>query len=160
MSDVQRLKIDLGQPRHGSLDVELSAGDRTYKFFPSYTPYDSIGELARALLVVLNGDKAIARWNDEPDEHEFIFEPQENQIMFQVNFIPDPVVTRRGLKREPEQVFIFTSSAYEVIRPFWKALRDLQSRQSREEFKERWRGEFPERDVMELTERLKKRKGK
>lgn len=94
--------------------------------------------------------KAIVRWNDEPVEHEFIFEPKGDQVEFRVFLINETVAGKR-----PGQVFIFTDSIYGVVWPSWKALRDMESRQSREEYEKQWREPFPEREMIELTNRVK-----
>jgi deoxyribodipyrimidine photolyase len=156
MTDLRKLKVNLGQPEHGWLNVELSVGDRTYSFYPSYTPYDSIGELVEALLTILDGrDKAAVRWNDEPTEHEFIFKSKGNRANLRVYLIRVASTIKTQAKREPELVFAFDGSVYEVIRPFWKAIRDLQSRQSLDEYRERWGRPFPQVEAEELTERIK-----
>jgi hypothetical protein len=135
MDETQRLKINLGRPEDGWLSAELNLGDQVYKFNPSYVPYDSINELVNALLKILDGyDKAIVRWNDEPVEHELVFETKDGQMDLRVYLINETVIGK-----QPEEVFNFSGSAYEVIWPFWKALRDMESRQSREEYEKHWR---------------------
>jgi hypothetical protein len=108
-----------------------------------------------ALLKVLDGyDKAIVRWNDEPVEHEFVFEPKGNHVDFRVYLLKETL-----LGKEREQVFTFSASAYDAVWPFWKALRDMESRQSRETYEKQWRDPFPEREMVELTNRIKELKG-
>lgn len=154
MTKSQRLKVDLDRPENGWLIVELASGDQQYSFHPSYIPYDSITELVNALLKTLDGyDKAIVRWNDEPVEHEFAFEPKGDQVDFRAYIINEMV-----FGKEQEQVFEFSGTTYEVVWPFWKALRDMESRQSRREYEKQWREPFPERGMVELTRRIKEMK--
>ena len=156
MSKPQRLTIDLDRPESGWLRVELSFADQKYSFYPSHVPYDSICELVNALLKTLDGyDKAVVRWNDEPVEHEFVFEPGGGHVDFRVYLINDTVVGK-----EREQVFMFNGSTQDVVWPFWKALRDMESRQSKKEYEKQWRESFPEREMVELTRRVKELKRK
>ena len=151
MFNSHRLRIDLDRPSSGWLKVELSFVDQTYSFIPSHVPYDSISELVNALLKTLDGyDKAIVRWNDEPVEHEFVFEPKGNQSEFRVLRI-----TEAAKGKEREQVFIFQGPIYDLVWPFWKALRDMESKQSRREYEKQWREPFPEREMIDLTKRVK-----
>jgi hypothetical protein len=155
MTKSEKLKVDLDHPESGWLRVELAFGDQQYFFYPSHAPYDSVTELVNALLKTLDGyDKAVVRWNDEPVKHEFVFEPKGKQIDFRVYIINE--ITDR---KDREQVFTFNGSRYDVIWPFWKALRDMESRQGKEEYEEQWRDPFPEREMAELTRRVKEMKG-
>ena len=153
MSKSHRLELVLDRPESGWLRVELSFGEQKYSFCPSYTPYDSISELVYALLKILQGyDETVVRWNDEPVEHEFVFELRGEQVGFRVYLINETVI---GKVRE--QVFMFSGTKYEVIWPIWKAIRDMQSRQSLEEYEREWRP-FPKREMNELTKRVKEMK--
>ena len=154
MSESQRLRIDIDRPESGWLKVEMNSGDQKYGFYPSHVPYDSVSELVNALLKILDAyDKAMVRWNDEPVEHEFVFEPKNNQVDFRAYLMTESVSGRCR-----EQVFMFSGSAYDVVWPFWKALRDMESRQSKEEYEKQWREPFPEREMIELTKRIKEMK--
>ncbi|MBA3715504.1 MAG: hypothetical protein H0W76_24110 [Pyrinomonadaceae bacterium] len=153
MSD-QKLKIDFDAPEAGWTRVTLSAGEHDYQFVPSHVPYDSVTELVRALLKILdNYPEAIVHWNDEPVQHEFVFVSNGGQVDFRVYEIIDSVVGRRR-----DEKFTFGGSRYEVLRPFWKGLRDMQSRQNLEEYERQWREPFPECEMVELTRRMKEMK--
>lgn len=150
-SDAQ-LKVELAPPELGGTIVTLEAGDNFYQFVPSYVPYDSFGELVHALLGILDGyDETIVRWNDEPLEHKFVFRQQNAQVVFNVYAVINSVVSGKV----DEELFSFSSRVYEVLRPFWKALRDMQARQTIEEYEKQWRWRFPEREMLELTRKLK-----
>jgi hypothetical protein len=153
-SKSQKLRINLDCPESGWLGVELTFGDHKYSFYPSHVPYDSISDLVIALIKTLDRyDKAIVRWNDEPVEHEFVFEPKGNQVDFRVY-----LVKKTLFEKEHEQVFMFTGATYDVVWPFWKALRDMQSRQSMQEYEKQWREPFPVDQMVELTKRIKELK--
>ena len=153
MTKAHRLKIDLGRPEHGWLSVDLSFGDQRYSFYPSRVPYDSIPELVNSLLSLFDGyDRVIVHWNDEPVEHEFVFEQKGGIVNFLVY-----ILNRSVAGINPEQVFCFSDSTWNVLWPFWKALRDMQSRQSLEEYEKHWRP-FPDREMTELTKRVKELK--
>jgi hypothetical protein len=147
-----RLRINLNRPTNGWLEVELMCGDQLYGFVPSHVPYDSVGELANALLGTLDGyEKTIVHWNDEPVEHEFVFALSNNRLDFRVNKINETI---QG--KVMEQVFSFCGSIYDVTWPFWKALREMESRLSKEEYERQWREPFPSREMAELGNRIRK----
>lgn len=134
------------------MTVTLSSGQTEYQFYPSHVPYDSIDELAKALLKVVDGcPEAVVRWNDEPLEHELRFSLDGERTALKLFKIIDSVTAGRV----HEEVFSFGGSRHEVVRPFWKALREMESRQSHEEYEARWREPFPEREVSELTRKVR-----
>jgi hypothetical protein len=106
----------------------LAFGDQQYCFYPSHVPYDFVTELVNALLKTPDGyDKAVVRWNDEPDKHEFVFEPKGKQIDFRVYIINE--ITD---KKDREQVFTFNGSRYDVIWPLEGFMRyGVETRQGR-----------------------------
>jgi hypothetical protein len=149
-----RLRIDLDRPIDGWLKVELTCGDQMYGFVPSHVPYDSVSELANALLGTRDGyEKTIVHWNDEPVEHQFVFALSNNRMDFRVNKMCETI---KG--KIPEQVFSFGGSIYDVIWPFWKALREMESRLSEEEYERQCREPFPARELAELGKRIRKLK--
>lgn len=148
----QKLKVEVAAPKHGWTIITLSTSDNFYRFFPSHVPYDSINELTNALLKILDGfPEAIVHWNDEPVEHEFMLMSESELINFKVYEIINSVITGK-IRAER---FSFCGTLYDVIRPFWKALRDMQSKQSPEEYEKQWREPFPLREMIELTRRVK-----
>ena len=57
-----------------------------------------------------------------------------------------------------EEKFVFSDSQYEVLRSFWKGLRDMQSKQDSNEYEKHWRRPFLENEMLDLTQKLKSRK--
>ena len=136
------------------ITVELKTGEMQYKFFPSHLPYDSMRELADGLGNLLSREtQVIARWNDEPVEHEFAFTKTGEQIELKVYLVK---ATSFGKQRE--EVFAVTSAAYAIIRPFWKALRELETRYSSEEYLQRLRYSFPTNEMSYFTQQFEKLK--
>jgi hypothetical protein len=148
-----KLKVEFAAPKHGWTVVNLSVGDDVYQFSPSHVPYDSFGELLKALLNIIDGvAEAHVRWNDEPVEHKFIFISDGEKVDFKVYEIIKSVIAGKV----DEERFSFAGSLHEVLHPFWKGLRDMQSRQSVEELKRDWQWSFPKSEITELTEKLKR----
>ena len=153
MSAEAKLKVEFAAPEHGWTVVNLYAGHNSYQFVPSYVPYDSFGELLKALLNIIDGaPQAVVRWNDEPVEHKFVFSSDGKHVNFKVYEIIKSVIAGNV----DQERFSFVGSLYNVLRPFWKGLRDMQSRQSAEELKRHWQRSFPESEISELTVKLKR----
>ena len=150
-----KLKVEFAAPEHGWTVVNLSAGDHSYQFAPSHVPYDSFGELLKALLNIIDAvPEAVVRWNDEPVEHKFVFISDGKKVDFKVYEVIKSVIDGNV----DEVRFSFIGSVYDVLRPFWKGLRDMQSRQSPEELKRHWQWSFPKSEITELTKKLKRLK--
>lgn len=150
----ERFTIRFDDLENGWLTVRLEKGEQKYMFVPSHVPYDSIQELADGLGNLLSGyTEAKVRWNDEPVEHEFFFDKTETALFFKVVLLHE---TRFG--KQPEEVFAMQGTLYQIIRPFWVALRDLETRYSTEEYQQRWRELFPVNEMRLLTAQYEKLK--
>jgi hypothetical protein len=122
-----------------------------YEFFPSDVPIDSIGELIKAMLEVLNGNnQSKVYWNDEPVEHNFIFTVENEVCNFKVYEVFESVAGKNLKER-----FSFNGTKYEVLRPFWKALCDMKSKQSLDEYEKHWGKPFPTNEMLEIKQKLK-----
>jgi hypothetical protein len=138
-------------PESGWLTVTLEDPHKTYTFWPSHVPYDSVRLLASALLSVLERRDAVVPWNDEPTEHEFLFSVSQDRVDLTV------VVLRRlqhgEVVREP--VFNVSGTARDVVWPLWRALREVESKVTPDEYLRQWREPFPQAEVAELDRRLR-----
>ncbi len=153
MSQSNYFKIYFGELAAGWLTVTLESHEQEYTFNPSHVPYDSIQELADGLGNLLSTNThAKVRWNDEPVEHEFCFTNKDNQVEFSV-------IRYNGNRRsQPERVFTAQGTTYSIIRAFWMALRDLETRYSLDEYRERWREPFPVTEMTFLNNQFQKLK--
>ena len=151
MSENSKLKVEIEAPEHGWTHIKLSAEDRLYEFFPSDVPIDSISELAKAMLKILSGsNESKVYWNDEPVEHNFLFTIKNEQCNFKVSEVFESIVGKNL-----EERFSFDGMKYEVLRPFWKALCDMKSKQSLEEYEKHRGNSFPTSEIFEIKQKLK-----
>ena len=151
MSENSKLKIEIEAPKHGWTHVKVDSKNNLYEFFPSDVPIDSIGELVKAMLEILNGNnQSKVYWNDEPVEHQFFFTIEKEFCVFKVYEVFESI---NGSNLEEK--FSFKGTKYEVLRPFWKALCDMKSKQSLEEYEKHWGNSFPTNEMFEIKEKLK-----
>jgi len=149
---VTKLKFSFDDPDAGWIAIELSVGERRCSFPVEHVPYDLIQQLADGLGNLLSGSPKIsARANDGPIEYEFIFEKTGDQIDLRVY-----VLNETPFGKDREELFGATDSVYAIIRPFWKALRDLETKYLPDEYLRRWREAFPEREMRYFTEQFEK----
>jgi hypothetical protein len=110
--------------------------------------YDSLSQLAQALIVLLAAEgSAIVAWDTEPTEYEFRFAASGDAARFEIVEFADS----RRLQGQGSTVFVMDGSRREVVLPFWRALRTLQSDAG---FEQGWGSPFPSRDVRLLGEQL------
>jgi hypothetical protein len=112
MSDQAKLKVRFDEVRHGWMSVQLNVGETSFSFFASYTPYDSIEELIRALYNVLTWSESdsVVRWGDEPDEYEFSLKAANGQILVVIY-----EVTERIAGRARDEVFSFRVARLKLL---------------------------------------------
>jgi hypothetical protein len=115
----------------------------------SYTPFDSLDELVGTLhgLTTYEDRKAV-RISEEPEISELRFE--------RVNSTMDLVVCRRASiqHRRCRMLLNTRGSTLEMCLPFWRALRNLQTRFSEREFELLWHRPFPTSEMEQLTAHL------
>lgn len=151
MSNSHTLKIEFEGPEHGWLRMTLRAHDQECALKLSYVPNDVVIELVWALQRMLDGEPdAVAHGNSEPTEYTIRFQRSGEELTVTVE-----EAMRSLTGRWQKALFSFTGTLREVVRPFWKALRDMEGRQSLEEYGERWSWNFPEQEMKRLTERIK-----
>jgi hypothetical protein len=148
----EKLRVSLESPQHGFMSLRLSTGRESFVSVVSHEPYDSLRDLLTALCAALAGDaETIVKWNSKPEEYDFKLAARAGFAQLDVIRYPD----HRRLSEASSLVFSFRGSRLDVCWPFWKELRDLRRRTAQDEFSRQWRREFPEREMQELTKRIR-----
>lgn len=148
----QKLRVSLESPQHGFMSLRLSSGKKSFVAVVAHAPYDSLRDLIEALSGALAGDgEVIVKWNSEPEEYDFKLTAKDDSIRLEIIRYPD----HRRLNAASSIVFSFRSLKLDACLPFWKELRDLHRRATHDEFDRQWRREFPEREMQELTKRIR-----
>jgi len=146
----EALRLDIGPPANGWATVRLTAPAGTLEFAASYTPRDSIGELARAVAGLMAGvPELLVVWNTEPDKYEFRFETADGRTRLEVRHFPD---SRRQRGRGGKVAAVVEGEAATIALALWRGLRRLQGAVPAEEFAAAWRHPFPAAVVEQLGE--------
>lgn len=134
------LIFDFTPPRHGWIGLRLSSGDQAFSISASHVPFDSIAELASAVLGFLeSGRNGVARFNGEPEEYEILFEPGSAPGALRVTVL-------RGRGGRGEEVWCHEAAATQLGRTIWRALRRVESRFTQDH----WQHSFPSKLVARL----------
>jgi hypothetical protein len=149
MSD-SRLHVDFDEPSHGWIGIKVSAVEQQFAERVSYTPNDFLLELASAVLLALEGQAGTAVAHSEPNNFDFIFTPVEKQGLTHLEIVRYYSMRKRG-----ETVFTFEAQTLQIARPFWKAMRDAETRSTTDEYREAMRRGFPIATVKRLGERIR-----
>jgi hypothetical protein len=139
------LRVDIDGPRNGWVAVTIVAGRRRYAFDGSFTPNDSIADLASALIAVATIETTTrVFWNEEPAQHVFELARTGEEVRLALTARSD----------EPASSFTFDGSLERVVGPFLAALEHLQHRQRPDAYAREWRHPFPETAVQRLRAAL------
>jgi hypothetical protein len=134
--------------------VRLTAPDTALEFAASYTPRDSICDLASAATGLAAGvPEQVVIWNTEPAEYEFLFATNGGWTRLEVRQFPDH---RRQRGRASELTVLIEGDAVTVARALWRGLRRLQGTVGAEEFVAGWRHPCPTTAVERLGEQLRR----
>lgn len=147
------LKVRFEEVKSGWMTVRLESPEQTLSFSPSYTPYDSIAELINALYDFLSWSesetKSVVRWNEQPNEYEFVFVNAGEKAELTISEISE-----RVSGRVRESIFSISDSRLQIALPFWRALRDLETTPAHN-YEAEWRMSFPSREMAVLTAKVK-----
>jgi hypothetical protein len=142
--------VRFARPRRNCLDVFVRYEYQTIKFHPTFAPSDPLGDLIHGLLKILNGaSRATVLWQSKSMEYEFIFEPQGDELQVKVR-----ECLRLRIGSIGTRVHCWSGSPYQVLRPFWKALRDFEAEQLIPKYENDLGRDFPLRELRELGEKI------
>ena len=151
-----KLRVSFNSPQSGFMSIGLKAGQESFVTAVAHAPYDSLRDLIKALLALLDGKNSVRiKWNREPEEYDFELRRAGDEVQLSVTRYPN----HRRLKSKSALVFSHkAASPRDICEPFWKALRELHRDINVDEFDKNWRREFPEALMQELTKRLRESK--
>jgi hypothetical protein len=151
------LRLEIGPPAHGWATVRLTAPGVALEFTASYTPRDSISDLARVADGLVAGvPEQIITWNTEPREYDFRFTTAGGWTRLEVRQFPD---SRRQRGHGGTAAVVLEGGTVAVARALWRALRRLQGTVAAEEFAMAWRHPFPAATVEQLGEQVRVQAG-
>ena len=138
-------RVTLAPPQHGWLEVSLRSDEQELVIPASYTPYDSLTELAGALVALLEWQSnGIARFNCEPDGYDLRFARGASDDRTLVHAVHFPFDRRRPASQTI--VLSYEGSTMQVGRCFWRAFRRLKMTFDRTH----WSYDFPSKLVARL----------
>jgi hypothetical protein len=150
----EALRLDIEPPSHGWATVRLSAPGVALEFTASYTPRDSISDLAWAAAGVLAGrPEQVVTWNTEPIEYEFRFATTGGRTRLAARQFPD---SRRQRGCQGCVVAVVEGDPVTVARALWRGLRRLQGSVAAEEFATAWLHSFPAATVEQLGKQVRR----
>lgn len=119
----------------------------------SYVLYNTLDELVDGLHALTTGDHyRSVRIFEEPTSCELRFRRENELIRFELWRFSSYSQIR---SRKPGQMlFEIEGTLAEICLPFWRALRNLQTRFSEDEFQRRWRYPFPGSGMQKLSANL------
>lgn len=150
------IRLDIEPPMHrGWATVRLTGPAMAVEFVASYTPRDSITDLARAAAALAAGSpEEVVAWNTEPTQYDFRFSTADGATRVQVREFPDH---RRGRGCPGKPVVEVTGETAAVVHALWRGLRRLQGAMTAEAFASAWGHPFPAATVVRLGDLLRPR---
>ena len=145
---VAPLRVTFNSPQSGYMSVGLRAGEREFATAVSCRPRDSLRELISTLTRLARGETAsvVVRWNCEPDELDFRFEPDGDRLVLTIIHY----ATHRRDEPTSATVFSAEGARAEVLAAFRIALEDLRADAEVDVFESNWRRKFPEQQLNEF----------
>lgn len=147
---VSQLRLDFLPPSRGWMPVILTAGADRLEFSASYTPRDSVCDLARLVSALLHGETSqTISWYTEPLRYEFRFETKGQRTRLEVFQFPDH-------RQEDGRVVLIVEEETQVLGlSLWRSLRRLQGQVATAEYEAEWGHPFPGDVVEQIARRIR-----
>jgi cold shock CspA family protein len=130
------------------MSLRLRAGRRQFIAVMAHAPYDSLADLTTALASVVEGaPQATVKWNAEPEQFDFEFTRDGEEMEFKVTRFRG----HRRLQEGRRVVFSYQGSTLEICEAFRHELSQLSVRGETDEFEQNWKRAFPLRELQHLT---------
>lgn len=120
------INVKCRPPSHGWLALKLKVNEHTIKIDASDVPNNPMQELLFALDNAAHGMEASVWWNLEPDGYFMRFTPVGSEVEFALDF------AIRSERAQSRPVLSARGSRSTVLLPFWRFVRDFQSRSYQE----------------------------
>lgn len=121
VGSMSNIRFTLSRPSNGWLSVHLGVGDKAVDFSASDVPNNPIEELIDAIHCALGNRDATVWWHLEPGGYYFEFSPVGNETTLRILFSGDSDLEHRS------ELLSIQAPTKQLLVPFWRALRQLQS---------------------------------
>jgi hypothetical protein len=136
MTAESTFRLDFGRPVAGWLPVRLDGAGVTWEAVASAVPRDTVADVARAALLLLDDWAEPVVWNGEPMQTEWRFAVAGDRVRLEIAELPaGPCLRVEG-------------PTLDLVRAIRRALRRLKASA------EGWPHPFPEGTVLRLGQRL------
>ncbi|MCU0238928.1 MAG: hypothetical protein MUC29_05760 [Pyrinomonadaceae bacterium] len=149
----EKFEVSFNSPQCGWMSVGFQNQDNEFSSTTAHAPHErALPELLQILVNLLgkeNFEKTLL-WNRNPEEFDFIFAKNNDQVLFEVFEYP---TAERNSK---EKVFTHTGDVKEFCQAFYETFAQLYEARETDEFEQNWRQPFPYQEFTELTQQLKR----
>jgi hypothetical protein len=150
------VRFDIEPPRHGWALVRLTAPGNSFECDASFTPRDSITDLARAISSLLAGETScVVVWNTEPEAFDFNFQASRDSLRLEISEYPN---YSRRRKDGGTPIATVESQMTTFVEAIWRGLRRLEGKVSNDEFAAAWHHDFPAAIVHRIGTELRARR--
>ena len=118
------IKMSCEAPRHGWMGVSLTVGAQVVEIDASDVPNNPVADLLDALDLATYGTPSQVWWHLEPDGYFMHFTPDGDRVHFRIDFAPDSDSRSARVHTVAET----SGSRAQVLLPFWRFVRNFQSR--------------------------------
>jgi len=138
---MDQVRFDIEPPVHGWALVRVTAPGVSLEIDASYTPRDSITDVAFAISAMLVGHPIpVVVWNTEPQEFDFDFQTSGDSVRLEIHKFPNH---SRSRNHRGTPVAVIESGLTKLAEAIWRGLRRLEGKISHGEYALAWQHDFP-----------------
>lgn len=116
------IKITYEPPRQGWLRLSLQLAEKTIEIDASDVPNNPVQDLIDALAGAAHGHSTSVWWNLEPAGYFIYFQHVRNEVQLSIKYDDASKESRA------HDIAMIQGSPAKILLPFWRFLRDFQSR--------------------------------
>jgi hypothetical protein len=147
------LKVQFDDPQGGWMAITIQSSAGVVTLSASSVLYDTLDELVDGLHALATGDHyRSVRIFEEPTSCELRFKRENSAMGLELCRFPSFSPARSA--KSGETLFEAVGTFVEICFPFWRALRNLQTRFPDDEFRLRWHRSFPDAGMQKLSANL------
>lgn len=148
-----KLEVSFNSPQCGWMSIGFYDGTSEFHTTTAHAPYSGVlAELLETLTNLLEKEdySHILKWNRNPEEFDFIFKRDGENVLFEIVEYP---TDERDLEKG-EKKYVYVGEVKQFAESFYETFEQLYQERNVDEFEDNWHQKFPLREFEKLKLKL------
>lgn len=149
----RKLEVSFNSPQCGWMSIGFDDGVSEFHTTTAHAPYSGVlAELLNTLVNLLeqNDFDHILKWNRNPEEFDFTFKRDGENVLFEIIEYP----TKERDLTKGEKVYAYVGNAKQFTEAFYETFKQLYEERNIDEFEDNWHQKFPLEEFEKLSKSI------